>query len=319
MTTNTSTRTIYIEPFSEFYLPLRDAIDWTHRLARDKDLTSKWIKSDLKRNIVFKHKSDSNDAKVEQWGQKYANGVNDFYPYQEDLGEQFEQADSVFENPFFAGTYAAKDQDLLHIVGATDGLPYTSCLWEDTWYTSSNTRGDKGDDFEPRLLHWNTSLNGVNSRYFSVQHWLTSQFYNTHIPQALSIDRENINSPNLCYNSAWVSHYDTATGTFDATVGHKGLYDEYYKIHIELLKQNPRLITAFFDLKISDIMDLDFRKLIYLDGVYYRINRVMDYAPHKNQPTKVELIEWKSLGDFDVTNPKHTKPPLGDPLPPTKF
>ena len=48
---------------------------------------------------------------------------------------------------------------------------------------------------------------------------------------------------------------------------------------------------------------MDFRKLVYIDGVYWRINKVVDYQPNKNQPTKVELVEWLQLGAFAAVAP----------------
>jgi len=56
-------------------------------------------------------------------------------------------------------------------------------------------------------------------------------------------------------------------------------------------------------LKVKDIVSLDFTKLINIDGVYWRINKVVDYQPNKNQSTKVELIEWLQLGTFAATAP----------------
>ena len=71
----------------------------------------------------------------------------------------------------------------------------------------------------------------------------------------------------------------------------------------EMIKQTPRLRTVYIDLKITDITDLDFRKLIYLDGVYWRINKINDYMPNNNKPTKVELIEWIETGSFAAQAP----------------
>ncbi len=56
-------------------------------------------------------------------------------------------------------------------------------------------------------------------------------------------------------------------------------------------------------LKISDIVNLDFRKLVYIDGVYWRINRVIDYFPNDNKTTKVELVQWLELGAFAASTP----------------
>jgi hypothetical protein len=72
---------------------------------------------------------------------------------------------------------------------------------------------------------------------------------------------------------------------------------------IEMYKYNPRVRVANLNLKISDIANLDFRKLIYLDGVYWRINKISDYMPQSNSTTKVELIEFPLLGDFAASIP----------------
>jgi hypothetical protein len=290
MTTDETDRIIYIEPFDDFYKPLGEAIDWTYKLARDKELSSKWIKSDLKRNIVFKYKSDGKDRKVEERGKLLFNNIKDEHPYLEDLGEQWVKGNSNFENPFFAGTYCDKDTDITVNNSSTFN---TACLWEEDNLANGYNRAEKGYDFEPRLLYWDRGLSGNANRSFSFEYWAGNDWtYNTNIPQAVSYDTDNINSPNLCYGNVSVTDYDSATNTFAPQVSHSGLYETYYKGIMEVLFQNPREITAYFDLKVIDIMNLDFRKLVYVDGVYYRINKISDYAPHKNTPTKVELIQW---------------------------
>ena len=71
----------------------------------------------------------------------------------------------------------------------------------------------------------------------------------------------------------------------------------------EMFKEKPRLRTAYIDLKVKDIVNLDFTKLVYIDGVYWRISRVVDYQPNKNESTKVELVEWQKIGTFAATTP----------------
>ena len=80
---------------------------------------------------------------------------------------------------------------------------------------------------------------------------------------------------------------------------------------IEQFKVKPRIQTSYFDIKISDIVGLDFTKLIYVDGCYWRLNKIIDYQPHKNQSTKVELIEWIDVGTFGATPPPTVEDPLG--------
>ena len=76
----------------------------------------------------------------------------------------------------------------------------------------------------------------------------------------------------------------------------RGLYHTYYNKMIKQLKQKPRIKKIYINLTPSDIYNLSFRKLIFIDGNYFRINKIIDYKPHLKQSTKVELTEYFSLG-----------------------
>ena len=125
--------------------------------------------------------------------------------------------------------------------------------------------------------------------------------YQTLYPQATSINRDDSSSPILSYGNVTVRDFDDATNTYTSYSTGKGLFEIYYKNMFEMLKAKPRLRTVYIDLKAIDIINLDFRKLVYIDGIYWRINKVVDYQPNKNQSTKVELIEWVQLGTFAAT------------------
>jgi hypothetical protein len=316
MTTDETTRTVNIEPFNTFYKDYADAIDWTYKLDRSRQIEDKWIQSDLKRDVVFQYKPDSKDKKVEARGEVWWNGIKDEYPYQETLPKTFEKGESKYENPFFAGTHNAKDQDT---TGGIIDTAYSAVLWEGTPSSNDTSRPPKGYEFLPRLLYWNkysppTVAAGYDIKLAKVQTWantsgfilanaaatsLTSNIY----PQATSINRDDSSSPILSYGNVGVRDYDDATGVYSSSVAGKGLFETYYKNMFEMFKAKPRLRTVYIDLKTTDIINLDFRKLVYIDGVYWRINKVVDYQPNKNQPTKVELVEWLQLGAFAATAP----------------
>ena len=61
---------------------------------------------------------------------------------------------------------------------------------------------------------------------------------------------------------------------------------------IEMQKENPRIKIVYLNLNASDLVSLDLRRLVYVEGYYYRINRIVDYKPNSNETTKVELIYW---------------------------
>jgi len=328
ITTNESARVVNIEPFDTFYKDYSEAIDWTYKLDRSKQTEDKWIKSDLKRDVVFKYKSDSKDKKVEYRGETLFDGIKDEYPYQETLPKTFEKGESKYENPFFAGTYNAKDQDTVQF--SPEDNPFSACLWEEVVGSSNgDDRPDKGFEFLPRLLYWKKySPTGVPpyqgtigmQKFAAVQTWISEVKYlnpnadfgasgnviSNIYPQATSINRDDISSPILSYGNVNIKDYNDAGLFYSSTVTGKGLFETYYKTMFEMLKEKPRLRTVYIDLKVKDIVNLDFTKLIYIDGVYWRMNKVVDYQPNKNQSTKVELIEWLQLGTFAATAPSFT-------------
>ena len=320
MTTDESTKTVYIEPFDSFYKPYKDAIDWTSKLSRADEITDKWIENDLKRSLVFKYKSDSADAKVKFRGETYFDDVEDEYPYRETLPDTFEKGDSTFENPFFAGTYNAKDTNTT--ANPNVDTAYSACLWTGNHSPNDSGRTNKGFDFLPRLLYWNKYSPANATPIFLTKKRAKVQTWSSNIeliaadatligttalsgiyPQATMINRDSTTSPILSYGNVFVRDYDDATGVYTAYQAGKGLYDTYYRNMVEMLKRSPRLRTVSLDLKVTDIINLDFRKLVYIDGVYWRINRVVDYMPNNNSTTKVELIEWFQIGVFAATAP----------------
>jgi len=317
MTTDEVAKVVNIEPFNSFYKDYAEAIDWTYKLDRSKQIDDKWIKSDLKRDIVFKYKTDSKDKKVERRGEDWFDGIKDEYPYQETLPKTFEKGESKYENPFFAGTFNGKDQDTISNSSFNDTV-FSACLWTEITNPTYSYRPDKGYEFLPRLLYWNKYSPdpcNLNSKRAFTQNWAnsigivsagvtgSSGLLSTIYPQATSINRDDSSSPILSYGNVNVRDYDDVTKDYTSYSSGKGLFATYYKNMFEMLKEKPRLRTVYIDLKVKDIINLDFTKLIYIDGVYWRINKVVDYQPNKNQSTKVELIEWRNLGAFAATAP----------------
>lgn len=321
-TSDEASKTIYIEPFDTFYQPLSEAIDWTDKLDIGQEIQDKWLNVDIKRDVVFKYKTDSNDEKVRQRSIDYFKEIEDEYPYFETLSDEFERGTSTFENPFFAGTFNAKDLDTSP---NSFTPPYISCLWqekEEKGFISPNdyARPDKGFEFLPRLLYWkNYTASGLNfdtGKIATAQLWTGktetiaanlglsgTNVLSDRYPQATSVNRDDSTSPILTYGNVYVRDFDDVNDTYSAYDYGKGLYETYYKQMIEMYKYNPRVRVANLNLKISDIANLDFRKLIYLDGVYWRINKISDYMPQSNSTTKVELIEFPLLGDFAASIP----------------
>ena len=325
-TTNEDSKVISIEPFNDFYKSLSEAIDWSYKVDRSQDYVDKWVKQAFKRDIVFKYKTDSKDQKVEQRGLDYFKKILDEYPYWETFSDDFERGTSVFENPFFAGTYNAKDLD--SVIGQIDP-PFIGCLWEEK-ETGGNTspldweRPVQGYEFLPRLLTWkkyHPDSYELTPKRATVQTWVsnlqtvvansnqanTPAILSKYYPQATSVNRDDASQIVLTYGNVWVRNYTETTTGLGAYTEYQigvGLYGRFYKNMIEMIKYNPRVRTVVVNLKIEDIVNLDLRKMIYIDGVYWRINKIIDYKPTGTSLTKVELVEWVDLGVPESTTPQ---------------
>ncbi len=59
----------------------------------------------------------------------------------------------------------------------------------------------------------------------------------------------------------------------------------------EIIDKDSKLLTATFRLNEQDINQLDFSKLIYIDGILYRLSKIMDYNASERDVCKVELLK----------------------------
>ena len=101
------------------------------------------------------------------------------------------------------------------------------------------------------------------------------------------------------------------------------LYNAYWKGFIdEVSDPASMVVTAKFNLLAKDVAEVDFRKIYVIDNVYYRLQKIVDFNPVKDQLTKVELLKLKAVSRFtrqtisynggafetivDTTRPLHT-------------
>tara|TARA_R110000868_G_scaffold118683_4_gene314649 strand:+ start:775 stop:3006 length:2232 start_codon:yes stop_codon:yes gene_type:complete len=77
------------------------------------------------------------------------------------------------------------------------------------------------------------------------------------------------------------------------------LFNTYYKTFIEEISdKDSKIVVAYLYLTIADINQLDFGRLIHIDGINYRLNKIIDFNPVLNQLTKVELLKAKNQTAF---------------------
>ncbi|QDP67819.1 MAG: hypothetical protein Unbinned8210contig1002_7 [Prokaryotic dsDNA virus sp.] len=198
----------------------------------------------------------------------------------------------------------------------------------------SGCRPPKGNNFQPSLLNyvkegyerrpmgtdvmqWKTRI----QTWGTSERWLTSgipeldtsgniaTYYATLCRATSYDDRRPYNNagagnpsetpPVLVFASPRLGQYNHLSPNSNYMLQYvKGLYQTYYQVMIEMLKKDSKIKELHINLNMSDIVSLNLRKLVYIDGYYYRINRIVDFQPGKNQSTKVELILWEEVGVY---------------------
>jgi hypothetical protein len=88
----------------------------------------------------------------------------------------------------------------------------------------------------------------------------------------------------------------------------KTLYEEFHKRTLNsIVDVNSRLLEAYFYLTPQDIAQFDFRDIIFLNGSYWRVNKIVDYNPvGSDSLTKVILFK---LIDINIVSPNLIETP----------
>ncbi len=80
----------------------------------------------------------------------------------------------------------------------------------------------------------------------------------------------------------------TITGKYPTT----NLFTAYWGNYIaEITNRDSKLLSCYVYLKVEDVSNLDFSRLIYIDGSLWRLNKIIDYNPMENKTTQVELLK----------------------------
>ena len=69
-------------------------------------------------------------------------------------------------------------------------------------------------------------------------------------------------------------------------------FNVYWSAYMaEITDKDSKLLTAWFKLNSKDIYDLDFSKFIYIDGTYYRLNKIIDWNASDPDVCQCELLK----------------------------
>ena len=256
---------LIIKPFIDFYNG--DAIDWTDKVDRSSVMRIKPMSEFTARYYDYKYKQD-NDFYAENYRKKYNEGYGDFiYDSENEFVKEVDATELIF-----AGT-------ILYQKTGTDKI--YSAIYK---LSNSNLAEDKMDSviriLQAKKIEGVSSWSIRNGNGGTVIASFADYGYAGHVDNPMNPQNDiSWGAPKELYFTT--SSY-TAANLFN------GYWSEYIA---EITDKDSKLLTCSVKLNEVDIYNLDFSKLIYIDGSLWRLNKVMDYNPMDFNTTKVELLK----------------------------
>ncbi len=260
-----------IEPLADFYNASGDALDWSHLIDRSKDITVTPTINFSAKNYKFNFEEDD-----DYWNTRYTDDVQKQYgQFLVQSQSQFAVDDTEFKVPF--------SQKLLARIPEDSPSSFTDLIVPRTFQVKFNEDGTslvekkKGKPFIVQLGGLRSGVwehrdeNGVDSNE-------TSYPYVGHL--------DSLDSPSFDFNFGVPDYVFWSTSVYTTN----NLYMYHERFIKELVSRYGKQLGAYAMLAPEHINSLDFRNLINIDGVVYRLQKVSDYDSGKNTSTQIELI-----------------------------
>jgi hypothetical protein len=254
---------LIIKPFIDFYDGSQ--IDWTGKVDRGSVIRLKPMSEFTARYYDYKYKQD-NDFYAENYRKKYNEGYGDFiYDSENDFVKEVDATEIIF-----AGTV------LTQFTG-TDKI-YSSIYKK----SNANASEDKMDSVI-RILQAK-KVTGMST--WAIKNGATTLASYTAYGYAGHVDDPLNPTDDINWGAPKELFFTTASYTA------ANLFNGYWSEYIaEITDKDSKLLTCSLKLNEVDIYNLDFSKLIYIDGSLWRLNKVLDYNPMDFNVTKVELLK----------------------------
>lgn len=237
-------------------------VDWTKKLALDKNINIEWISNKQPKiyNLTYKEDKDFFNESYTKETLKKINKNLIYGQYEFTFRDEYNTGDDKMEL-IFSPTPISKNYNsnmVLPTINPSDNQDYNIRLLYD------NHRSDGyfyirryGDDLTP-----------IQNRYATGTHF------------------DNVITPIIDLNFDRCAYY--LYNSLENTTTNN-LFNLYHKRYISQL-QNGKIMTAYFNLSSIDILNFDLSDKIFILDSWWNINRIIDYNANSKQLTKVELI-----------------------------
>lgn len=253
-----------IEPLSRFYKSSQDALDWTQLVDYSQPLNVQPTINYASKEYNFQFKQDG-----DYYNNQYTNTQLDNYGEFEILS----QSQYATETTNMALPFSQKPLVEIH----TNLI--VPCAFQVNLDSSANGQivPKKGTAFIVQVGRMRTATWKYHDE-FNTQHNLTQYPYVGHL--------DDIDTPSfdLNFGVPEVLYYPATTYTNNNLL-------QYHDTFIqELVSRYGKLLTCYAKIDTKIINTLDFRNLININGVVYRLQKISDYDSTKERTTQIELL-----------------------------
>lgn len=256
---------IYIKPYVDFFdLNVSGVVDWNYKLDRSKPIRLKPMSELNARFYNFKFKKDS-----DYYNALYFSGHNESYgDYEYDSFYKFINDKTDIEVIFSPSV----------LVGYTGEDKVVPALFK------KNSGVEERMDTNIRILQTKL-ITGVTS--WDIKDGATVLLSGTDYGYGGHYDDPDAPANDIHFGVPSELYFTLATGSISTTQ-----FNVYWSSYMaEITDKDSKLLTGFFKLTAADIFKLDFSKLIYCEGSYWRLNKIEDWNASQPDVCKVELLK----------------------------
>ena len=254
-----------IEPLSDFYNSSLDALEWSYLLDSSKEIKVTPTINFAAKNYEFEFENED-----DYWNTKYKNEFSEQYgSFVLSSQSQYATETTTMKLPF--------SQHPLAVIDTTNLIVPRSYQINFDEFGNGQIVLKKGKSFIVQL----GELRAGN--------WEHRDEFGTDFPQVVYPyvgHLDDIDAPtfDLNFGVPQVVYYAATIYT------NNNLYAYHETFIKEIVSRFGKLLTCYMMIDSDIINKLDFRNLINIDGVVYRLQKINDYDSGKGQSTMVELI-----------------------------
>jgi hypothetical protein len=262
--TSSVDKVLQIMPFVDFYANA-DSIDWSNKIDRSQPLRIKPMSELNSRYYEFKFKEDGdyyNDLYKKRYNQTYGS-----YKY-----------DSEFE-------FANETTSVELIFSGTPLVGYTGIdkIYSTIFKLSGTT--EETIDSNIRLLQAK-KVSGVSSWSIKSSTGSTLGTY-TDYPYAGHLDDPDAPANDINFGVPKELFFALVSGSINVNQ-----FNVYWSSYMaEITDKDSKLLTCKVKLSNTDIFNLDFKKLIWIDGSLFRLNKIIDFNASSEDTCTIELLK----------------------------